>query len=177
MPVNTSRRSGAKAPLLLVRAEVEEGADSLQQLALSTHVFCSARCHASLQYIQATPDGLVECRRHLRIGSQEWLDGVSGKLMNVTVCTCPSSGCVRRARQQANFAEVLSGSEATESHAGGGFRLTCDFYDPGGYDIQRRVRGSLGEQNLTRLEQTRPGATRQSVEIFGLQAFEYEQLA
>jgi hypothetical protein len=42
--------------LLLSRAEVEEGADSLQQLALSTDVFRSARCHASLQYIQAAPD-------------------------------------------------------------------------------------------------------------------------
>ena len=42
--------------LLLSRVEVEKGADSLQQLALVTHVFRSARCHASLQYIQATPD-------------------------------------------------------------------------------------------------------------------------
>jgi len=92
--------------------------------------------------------------------------------MDVTVCTCPGSGCVRRARQQANFADVLSSSKAAESHGGGGFSLSRDFYDPGSYDIQRRVRGSLSEQNLTRLEQTRLGAMRQSVELFGLQAFE-----
>jgi len=42
--------------LLLSRPEVEEGTDSLQQLTLSTDVFRSARCHASLQYIQAAPD-------------------------------------------------------------------------------------------------------------------------
>ena len=84
---------------------------------------------------------------------------------------------MRRARQQANFADVLSGSKATESHGGGGVSLSCDFYDPGSYDIQPRVRGSLSEQSLTRLEQTCRGAIRQSVELFGLQAFEYEQLA
>jgi len=133
--------------LLPGRAEVKRSRGfAFKQLSLSTHVFPHARA-APLRF--STPPRRTACRMPPPSSALEASSGPMrlGKVAGCNIVVRPRS-VLRSARPSARpiSRRLLSGARQPRSRWR---RITFSrvtVYDPGGYDIQRRVRGSYGQR-------------------------------